>query len=350
MDFSKLRKLRESNQKNRSVSNQAMIYEEVTNEEFNSYSKQVLLHDDFVVDDVNGEYTGICNWDERQSCSSDEEVEPIKKEKKKEFVKLAKVKRSREVETSQNEKDLLNDIFYQMDNDQEYQDKALKKVKVPKKEKNVGVKKGFLPNFSFNSNSINTSIDTSNTIDTDIINNNSIGINGMNTSITKDDNDVHVDIPREDYGVDIDDKDDYVDNTHSVFTSNIKINELKIRSLPSIKASQETKKFLPKCIQHEQEVGMFSIENANQKQWQDLKDTVKLVNEVPENTTKQCQVENNDQIFMYWIDAYELKGKVYLFGKVLIEGKYKSCCATIENINRNLFILPREYSRDDDGN
>ncbi|EDO39342.1 predicted protein [Nematostella vectensis] len=57
----------------------------------------------------------------------------------------------------------------------------------------------------------------------------------------------------------------------------------------------------------------------------------------------------------YWFDAYEDRikqpGVVYLFGKVKIEsaGKYVSCCVTIKNIDRNIFILPREKRIGADG-
>lgn len=53
--------------------------------------------------------------------------------------------------------------------------------------------------------------------------------------------------------------------------------------------------------------------------------------------------------FWYW-DAYEdpikLPGKVFLFGRMPIEGnsrEYKSVCVTIEKVNRCLYLLPRKY-------
>ncbi|KAJ1990888.1 DNA-directed DNA polymerase alpha catalytic subunit pol1 [Dimargaris cristalligena] len=54
---------------------------------------------------------------------------------------------------------------------------------------------------------------------------------------------------------------------------------------------------------------------------------------------------------LFWIDAYEKDGVVYLFGKVRhpSSGRYLSCCVSVQNIERNLFVLPREKLLDADG-
>lgn len=50
----------------------------------------------------------------------------------------------------------------------------------------------------------------------------------------------------------------------------------------------------------------------------------------------------------YYLDAHEeyfqQPGVVYLFGKVWDEGTkaYHSCCVTVKDINRNIYLLPRE--------
>lgn len=53
--------------------------------------------------------------------------------------------------------------------------------------------------------------------------------------------------------------------------------------------------------------------------------------------------------FWYW-DAYEdtikFPGKIYLFGKMVSNQnpkEYKSVCITVENVDRCLYLLPREY-------
>ena len=54
---------------------------------------------------------------------------------------------------------------------------------------------------------------------------------------------------------------------------------------------------------------------------------------------------------MYWMDAYEdpytQPGTVYLFGKVFVESaqSYVSCCVSIKNIEKHIYVLPRETVR-----
>lgn len=62
---------------------------------------------------------------------------------------------------------------------------------------------------------------------------------------------------------------------------------------------------------------------------------------------------NGDKVFkFYWLDAWEdrfLKpGVVYLFGKTYVNPSNKqagcvSCCVVVKNVNRQIFLLPREY-------
>ncbi|NXF16602.1 DPOLA polymerase, partial [Rhodinocichla rosea] len=63
--------------------------------------------------------------------------------------------------------------------------------------------------------------------------------------------------------------------------------------------------------------------------------------------------ESDDQVFrFYWLDAYEDQfsqpGVVFLFGKVWIESAntYVSCCVTVKNIERTVYLLPRETEID----
>lgn len=60
--------------------------------------------------------------------------------------------------------------------------------------------------------------------------------------------------------------------------------------------------------------------------------------------------EQDGHVRMWWYDAYERKekGYVYLFGKVFNKDtkRYISCCVTVKNIERNLFVLPRPFLLD----
>ncbi|XP_047424576.1 DNA polymerase alpha catalytic subunit isoform X2 [Mugil cephalus] len=74
--------------------------------------------------------------------------------------------------------------------------------------------------------------------------------------------------------------------------------------------------------------------------------------EVLVDSSKLPLVEGPDgeQVFrFYWLDAFEDQynqpGVVYLFGKVWIESAkfHVSCCVSIKNIERTMYLLPREY-------
>ncbi|KAL7374271.1 hypothetical protein ABVT39_025356 [Epinephelus coioides] len=74
--------------------------------------------------------------------------------------------------------------------------------------------------------------------------------------------------------------------------------------------------------------------------------------EIQVDSSKLPLVEGADgeQVFrFYWLDAFEdpysQPGVVYLFGKVWIESakSHVSCCVSVRNIERTMYILPREY-------
>lgn len=67
-------------------------------------------------------------------------------------------------------------------------------------------------------------------------------------------------------------------------------------------------------------------------------------------STRVQALEEDGTLRMFWLDYLELHGKVYLVGKVLDKAinRYVSACVTIENLERNLFVLPREARLEDD--
>uniref|UniRef100_A0A8D3D2K1 DNA polymerase n=1 Tax=Scophthalmus maximus TaxID=52904 RepID=A0A8D3D2K1_SCOMX len=76
------------------------------------------------------------------------------------------------------------------------------------------------------------------------------------------------------------------------------------------------------------------------------------LSEVQVDSSKLPLVEGSDgeQVFrFYWLDAFEDQysqpGVVYLFGKVWIESakSHVSCCVSVKNIERTMYLLPREY-------
>ncbi|KAF8621892.1 hypothetical protein AX15_007444 [Amanita polypyramis BW_CC] len=55
-------------------------------------------------------------------------------------------------------------------------------------------------------------------------------------------------------------------------------------------------------------------------------------------------LEPDGSLRFFWLDYLELDGKVYFTGKLRdkVTGTWLSCCVTVEGLQRNLFVLPRE--------
>lgn len=64
-------------------------------------------------------------------------------------------------------------------------------------------------------------------------------------------------------------------------------------------------------------------------------------------------LEPDGSLRFFWLDYLELDGKLYFIGKLKdkVTGAWVSCCVTVEGIQRNLFVLPREkrVETDEDG-
>ncbi|KAG6847687.1 hypothetical protein H0H93_006564, partial [Arthromyces matolae] len=65
-------------------------------------------------------------------------------------------------------------------------------------------------------------------------------------------------------------------------------------------------------------------------------------------------LESDGSLRFFWLDYLELDGKLYFVGKLKdkTSGAWVSCCVTVEGIQRNLYVLPRErrVEGDEDGN
>lgn len=64
-------------------------------------------------------------------------------------------------------------------------------------------------------------------------------------------------------------------------------------------------------------------------------------------------LEPDGSLRFFWLDYLEHDGKVHLIGKLKDKnsGQWVSCCVTVENLQRNLYVLPRErrIEIDEDG-
>ncbi|KDR67668.1 hypothetical protein GALMADRAFT_146949 [Galerina marginata CBS 339.88] len=71
------------------------------------------------------------------------------------------------------------------------------------------------------------------------------------------------------------------------------------------------------------------------------------------NTTNISALEPDGSLRFFWLDYLELDGKLYFVGKLKdkTSDSWVSCCVTVEGIQRNLFVLPREkrVEMDDEG-
>ena len=72
------------------------------------------------------------------------------------------------------------------------------------------------------------------------------------------------------------------------------------------------------------------------------------------NSNNVDALEADGSMRFFWLDYLELDGKIYFIGKLKdkTSGLWVSCCVTVEGIERNLFVLPRErrVEQDDEGN
>ncbi|THV05329.1 DNA polymerase alpha catalytic subunit [Dendrothele bispora CBS 962.96] len=61
-------------------------------------------------------------------------------------------------------------------------------------------------------------------------------------------------------------------------------------------------------------------------------------------STNVSALESDDSLYFYWLDYLEHEGQLYFVGKVKDKssGAWVSCCVTVENLERNLFVLSRE--------
>ncbi|KAH9967412.1 DNA polymerase alpha catalytic subunit [Russula dissimulans] len=61
-------------------------------------------------------------------------------------------------------------------------------------------------------------------------------------------------------------------------------------------------------------------------------------------------LEDDGSFRFFWLDYLEHEGVLYFIGKTLDKNTnaYISCCVTVANLQRNLFVLPRPYQLDED--
>ncbi|KAJ3276787.1 DNA-directed DNA polymerase alpha catalytic subunit pol1 [Terramyces sp. JEL0728] len=307
------------------IAEQTPIYDEVTEEEYNAIAKRAILEDDFVVDDNGEGYgRGIEDWDAPQSDSeSDLEQDQVPKKRKKkkdggiitalinnQNKRIAQQKVVKEIVTTEKENEFLSSIFNDIESTTIQKKSVAAKPKV-KLEVRKPIKYNIEPLAPHNDD-----------------------VGNMDFMDMDEANPVQVKV-----------EDDFVAPVHHpvrVKEERI-IPKVEIRSVSNT-SSTKTKKFLPKFEQKESELVITSKPTDTVK-WKEIKSDFnqEAIQEVGE-------VDFHENLYMFWIDAFEKDGAVYLFGKVESNGTFVSCCVQVKNIERNLFLLPRKFKLDDNRN
>ncbi|KAF9302281.1 DNA-directed DNA polymerase alpha catalytic subunit pol1 [Mortierella antarctica] len=132
---------------------------------------------------------------------------------------------------------------------------------------------------------------------------------------------------------------------------------LQVREI-NIKDARAPHKYVNDSSKQEKATVVKKSEHENRQSWMTVESNLNSAAfdtkepEVVVDVQGSTILEENGSMRMYWIDACEVRGVVYLFGKVLQKATntYVSCCVAVQNIERNLFLLPRSRRVDKQGN
>lgn len=109
--------------------------------------------------------------------------------------------------------------------------------------------------------------------------------------------------------------------------------------------------------------GTAKKEEAGNPSWLSVYDSLSVVKDdslgplgagsASVSSSKISALEPDGSLRFFWLDYLENEGKIHFIGKLKdkTSGVWVSCCVTVENLQRNLFVLPREkrVEQDDDG-
>jgi DNA polymerase alpha subunit A len=385
MSYDKLRALRLKGETNRYKEKKVDIYDTVPEHVFVSLNKSV-RDEDFVVDDVAGEYRGgLHDWDQSSLHSSDDEENARvgqskgkkkvgkveKKDKKRMFMPVTGVEKV--IVPTETETQLLDSMFQDLDDEFLSGTSRVGHVKgtgiygngtraheMGQEKKKMKLDSGFtIPTTRKSISTIfNAANDTSTFNDTSSTFNNTtdMDITDMDTTdngfVNVEMDSIHAlelnhEVKKEDsISHDIMNQDSMNLTIKSEVKSEIKsdiINQVKVKALKSNTQCQDASKFLPKF--EKQEANLVPLVSSSEPimDWKKVKQTEVDSNSVP--TTKTNVLNTDEHVYMYWLDAFEKNGTVYLFGKIMDQktNTFHSCCVSIKNIQRNVYLLPRSF-------
>ncbi|XP_049775564.1 DNA polymerase alpha catalytic subunit [Schistocerca cancellata] len=137
-------------------------------------------------------------------------------------------------------------------------------------------------------------------------------------------------------------------------TSNIAACEPKVPELPLEKPDPTDRNFRNKQFDNRDDNILAA--------WASMTDNIKQESEAAAVSISGSELplvtngSNKEVLRFFWLDAYEepfkQPGVVYLFGKVFVQSAktYVSCCVSVKNIERKIYLLPREERWDLEGN
>ncbi|NWR74366.1 DPOLA polymerase, partial [Centropus unirufus] len=125
----------------------------------------------------------------------------------------------------------------------------------------------------------------------------------------------------------------------------------------SLKKDKEINQKEAQQLESKKEASVLSCPPPDTSCWdgieEDEADLVVADVQLDPNLLPLVNGENDERVLkFYWLDAYEDQfsqpGVVFLFGKVWIESAntFVSCCVTVKNIERTVYLLPRETEMD----
>jgi len=341
------------------------IFQEVTEEEYSKVIKS-RINDDFVIDDDGSGYVdhGYDDYEDDYVYSDEEEYHSKKKRKREDKVKSKSIKhmfakinskpsKKSNTTTNKNVDDdaFMSSLFENLESEVLQPESENKTNNVIKNEikNNDNIEK----NIHFETN-IKVEDDYDNIQDDMLSLNNKLDIKKEV-------------IPEKEIKIKVE-EDDYKKSNSSIKSpllsplqikkeivtleeSTIK-NENKI-DMKSLKISPTKEYKIKKEIESS---GITEISNASQE-WINIHQSISKnkFNQSNTNYNEQkieFEEKNGEYFLFYWIDAMENMGTVYLLGKVYDKKnkKFISCCVTVNNIERNLFVLPRKFLLDENGN
>ncbi|KZS94508.1 DNA polymerase alpha catalytic subunit [Sistotremastrum niveocremeum HHB9708] len=328
----------------------ADIYDSVTDEQYKGIVKGRLQRDDFVIDDGVGGYTdnGMDDWEEKQEEESEEEVKkPSKASKKKSAAKKASppprpapnISAYRRAVSPGKEHDLMASILNDLDNVTTYMPETKKRKSSPQ------LFESLQP--TYRSQNVDDSFPSSDPPDS--IPTSDDDFKDSFSPIKRQKTTKFGFTPAADKfaKMDVEEDVDYDASFDASFDGDY-LNDIQMEDLPAA-----TTKIKPDAIKPLVVESKKPNVKTDPPSWLSMHASLAVTepdtlgplsaSTSANNQTKFSVLEEDGSFRFFWLDYLEQDGKIYFIGKVRDQatGAWISCCVAVENIERNLYVLPR---------